>query len=141
MIVYFDTSAYVPLLIAEASSAAVRELWDLADGVCSSDILRVEASAALGRAARLGRLDERSAPWFARRISEDMERFTLISVDKEIVHAASAAAWTTGLRAYDLVHFATAMALTGDDLVAASGDKELLAAWSDAGLTVIDTAP
>lgn len=137
MIVYFDTSAYVPLLVSEPASPAVRELWDMADRVCSSEILQVEACAALARAIRMGRL-ETPATWFARRIDDDMSAFELMSVDERVVALASQKSWDTGSRAYDLIHFVSALMLAGDDLVAASGDKELLSAWAEAGLTVID---
>lgn len=138
MIVYFDTSAYVPLLVSEPASPAVRELWDMADRVCSSEILQVEACAALARAIRMGRLETPAASWFARRIDDDMRAFELMSVDEHVVALASQKSWDTGLRAYDLIHFVSALMLAGDDLVAASRDKELLSAWAEAGLTVID---
>ncbi len=44
-----------------------------------------------------------------------------------------------GLRGYDAVHCAAALWVAGPDLVAATGDPELLSAWRDDGLSVVDT--
>jgi uncharacterized protein len=53
--------------------------------------------------------------------------------------SSSAAAHRHGLRGYDAVHCAAALAVTEDDVVAASGDRDLLAAWRADGLAVVDT--
>lgn len=55
MIGYLDTSAFVPLLIDEPTSAACRRFWDDADEVVSSRPRYVETAAALAQARRLGR--------------------------------------------------------------------------------------
>ena len=60
MIVYLDTSALVPLLVAEGSSPAGRRLWDEADVVVSSRPLYMEAAAALAQARRLDRMTARA---------------------------------------------------------------------------------
>ena len=59
MIAYFDTSAVVPLLIAEPGSARATSLWDGADRVVSVRLLYPETRAALAQAERLGRLTAR----------------------------------------------------------------------------------
>jgi uncharacterized protein len=43
------------------------------------------------------------------------------------------------LRGYDATHCAAALAVLDSDLVAASGDKRLLAAWQQEGVAVRDT--
>jgi predicted nucleic acid-binding protein len=50
---YLDTSALVPLLIAEPTSAACRRFWDDADTVVFSRLLYVETAAALAQARRM----------------------------------------------------------------------------------------
>jgi hypothetical protein len=45
---YLDTSAFVPLLIAEPTTAC-RRFWDAAAAVVSSRLLHVETAAALSR--------------------------------------------------------------------------------------------
>ena len=59
MIAYIDTSAVVPLLIAEPGSARAATLWDGADRVVSVRLLYPETRAALAQAERLGRLTAR----------------------------------------------------------------------------------
>ena len=44
MIVYFDTSAFVPLLVIEPGTSLARELWDSADEVVTTRLLYVEAA-------------------------------------------------------------------------------------------------
>jgi uncharacterized protein len=56
---YLDTSAFVPLLVAEPGSPACRRFWDDADTVVSCRLLYVEAAAALAQAQRMARLDAR----------------------------------------------------------------------------------
>ena len=45
-----------------------------------------------------------------------------------------------GLRAYGAVHCAAAALLDEPDLVAASGDRRLLAAWRELGVATYDAA-
>ena len=56
MIVYFDTSAFVPLLVSEPGTPVCWQLWRQADAVVSSRLLYVESAAALAQALRLGRI-------------------------------------------------------------------------------------
>lgn len=64
---------------------------------------------------------------------------TVVPADETRLRAASAAARRHGLRGYDAVHCAAALAVADADLVAATGDVELLAAWRHEGLSVVDT--
>ena len=139
MIVYLDTSALVPLLVTEPSSSRCRRLWDDADVVLCSAVGHVEASAALARTARAGRLPRSSRDAALHLLDELWSDVTVVPADEPRLRAASAAALRHGLRGYDAVHCAAALAVADDDLVAASGDQELLGAWRDDGLTVADT--
>jgi len=60
VIVYLDTSALFPLLVAEPSSTRYSRLWNDATRVVSTRLLYPEACAALARAERMGRLTRRS---------------------------------------------------------------------------------
>jgi len=55
---YLDTSAFVPLLVAEPGSPACRRFWDDADAVVSCRLLYVETATALAQAPRMARLDK-----------------------------------------------------------------------------------
>ena len=60
-------------------------------------------------------------------------------MDATLVTRASRLARHLPLRGYDAVHAAAAEAIADPDVVAASGDRRLLAAWLRLGLDVIDT--
>jgi predicted nucleic acid-binding protein len=62
----------------------------------------------------------------------------VIEVDDGLVRVAADLAHRFGLRVYDAVHCAAAALLDGPDLVAASGDKRLLAAWRELGVATFD---
>jgi predicted nucleic acid-binding protein len=136
---YLDTSALVPLLVSEASSARCRQLWDSADLVLCTAVGHVEASAALARARRAGLLAVEAAAAAVQLLDDVWDDVTVVPADEARLRAASAAAHRHGLRGYDAVHCAAALAVADDELVAASGDQELLAAWRSDGLAVVDT--
>lgn len=58
MICYFDTSAFVALIVAEPGTQLATRLWQEADRVVTCELLYVEAAAALAQARRLERLEE-----------------------------------------------------------------------------------
>jgi len=63
MNVYLDTSAIVPLVIHEVTSARATLLWERADRCASSVLADVETQAALAQARRQGRLTMTNWPW------------------------------------------------------------------------------
>ncbi len=134
MIAYFDTSALIPLLVAEPGSDAAGELWDHALRVVSVRLARVEARAALGQAVRTGRLTKATARRLVTELDGLLAQLDLVEIDEALVHAAADLADTHGLRAYDAVHLAGALTLEADELVVVAGDQALLAAAHDAGL-------
>ena len=139
MILYLDTSALVPLLVTEASSARCRSLWDAADLVVCSAVGHVEASAALARAQRSGRLSPDLTPDAVALLEVLWSDIAAMPADEQNLRAASAAALRHGLRGFDAVHCAAAQAIADPGLVAASGDQGLLAAWRAEELQVVDT--
>ena len=98
-----------------------------------------EAAAALARASRLGRLTTDAHDGALAELESVWAQMDVLDVDDDLVRTAGALARTHALRGYDAVHCAAALSLAADDLVAASGDSELLAAWRDDGLAVVDT--
>lgn len=139
MNLYLDTSALVPLLVTEASSRRCRQLWDDADVVLCTAIGHVEATAALARTERAGFLSPVARAAAAQLLEQLWTDVTVVPADEPRLRAASAAALRHGLRGYDAVHCAAALAVAGSDLVVATGDLELLAAWREEGLSVVDT--
>ena len=134
MIVYFDTSAFVPLLVAEAGSPSARELWDSADDVVSTRLLYVEAAAALARARRMGRITDTNQRAALNSLDDLWRDFRVIEVDETIARRAAELADRQALRGYDAVHCASAERIDAPDLVVASGDKDVLTACTELGL-------
>jgi uncharacterized protein len=136
---YLDTSALVPLLVDEPASPACRRFWDDADVVVSSRLLYVETAAALAEARRLGRLTEREHRKVRRRLDQMRAEVDVIELDEQVAARATDLAHLLSLRGYDAVHCASAEQLDDDDVVAASGDQQLLTAWLQLGMAIYDT--
>ncbi len=141
MICYLDTSALVPLLVVEPGTPGARELWDLAAGVASCQLVYVETAAALAQAQRMGRLDATAHDTAAKLLDRLYDDLDIVVIDDHLVRRAAALARRFALRGYDAVHCAAAERLAAPDLVAASGDRRLLGAWQGLGIATADTSP
>jgi uncharacterized protein len=139
LILYVDTSAFVPLLIGERTSDLCGQLWDGADRVVATRLLYVEAAAALSMAERLGRILARQHKQGYASLSELWDEVDIIELDAELMTSAGEMSHKHRLRGYDAVHCAAAATVGDGDLVAAGGDLDLLTAWRAEGLAVIDT--
>lgn len=139
MIGYLDTSALVPLLIGEPSSASCRRFWNDADEVVSSRLLYVETTAALAQARRMGRLTDHEHHASLRLLDRLWSEVDVAEVDEPVVARAAALTRELALRGYDAMHAASAEQLNDDGVVAASGDQRLLAAWAALGIATFDT--
>lgn len=140
MIVYVDTSALVPLLIDEPTSDACGELWDSADAITTTRLAYVEAVAALAMAERMGRISTREVSDGRAVLDELWPVVNVAELDDDLMARAAELALVHGLRGYDATHCAAAVVAGDSDLVAASGDQRLLAAWRSEGIAVRDTA-
>lgn len=138
MIVYFDTSALVPLLIDEPASSNCETVWDEADDVVSVRIAYVEAAAAIAQARRLDRLTRSQQRAALRLLDETWDQFQLVDIDEPLVRRAAVLADLHSLRGYDATHCAGAESVNDADVVAASGDRQLLAAWRALGMNTLD---
>lgn len=138
MIAYFDTSALIPLLVDEPASSICERLWDDAEDVVSVRIAYVEAAAAIAQARRLERLTRSQQRDALRLLDETWDQFQLVDVDEPLVHRAGALADLHSLRGYDATHCAGAESINDSDVVAASGDRQLLAAWRALGMNTLD---
>jgi len=136
VIAYFDTSALVPLLVAEVGSADAASLWDGADRVVSVRLLYPEARAALAHAKRLGRLSPRQLRGAVSGLDTRWGELDLVEIDEQLAFRAGALADAHGLRGYDAVHLAAAVRVHDASLVLVAGDRALLAAASSEGMAV-----
>ncbi len=140
MIAYLDTSALVPLLVAEPTSERCRRVWDRSEAVLTVELSYVEASAALARAQRIGRLTAVQHGEALRRWDDLWDQVVALPVETTLVRAAAGLAAVHGLRGYDAVHCAAALRHADSEVVATAGDRSLLDAWRAAGLAVVDTS-
>jgi len=77
---YFDTSAVVPLVIAEPSSARCTQIWQACDVRISSVVLVVEVHAALAQAQRLGWLTKPQHREALQLLAARLEELDLLTV-------------------------------------------------------------
>lgn len=140
MIVYFDTSAVVPLLIEESGSATAVALWDSADRVVSVRLLYAEARAAVAQAERTGRVTPFDGNALVDGIDTLYTQLDLMEIDDWLVRRAGDLAQEFGLRGYDAVHLAGAERLDDAEVVLAAGGTALLEAAVELGLNVSRTS-
>ncbi|WP_152366150.1 type II toxin-antitoxin system VapC family toxin [Microlunatus speluncae] len=138
MIGYLDTSAFVPLVVAEPTSGLCGRFWDDADSVVSCRLTYPETAAALAQAQRMGRLTEPGLDASLRLVAELWREIEVVEVDQVLVERAAILARRFQLRGYDAVHCASAEQIDDNDVVAAAGDGKLISAWRELGLMTFD---
>jgi uncharacterized protein len=134
LIAFLDTSLLVPLLVEEPSTTACRQVWDAADDVAVSQLGYFEAAAVLAQARSLHRLSARSQRAALTGLGELLSQVYVVDVDQPLVERAAELADEFALRGYDAVQCASAEAIQDDQLIAASSDRLLLAAWHQLGI-------
>ena len=87
MIAYFDTSAVIPPVIGEPSSATCARMWNEATRSVSVRLLYPEARAALARAERMGRINERQHETAVAALDAEL---VLVTGDTDLAGAARA---------------------------------------------------
>jgi uncharacterized protein len=138
VIAYFDTSAVVPLLIAEPGSARAATLWDRADRVVSVRLIYPEARAALAQAQRLGRITARQLRDAVTAFDALFDEIDLVEVDDALARRAGDLAEVRQLRGYDAVHLAAADRVRDPNVVVIAGDGTLLGAAVAEGMAVAE---
>ena len=137
---YLDSSALAKRYVAEPGSEDVVTLMAEAAAVATSLVTRAEVAAALASAVRSGRVDEEDARRAHRKFLGEWPDFGRVPVTDELIERADVSAWDHGLRGYDAVHLAAALACAdmiaalGADVVLATFDRQLREAAGRAGL-------
>ena len=127
MITYVDTSVLLKLLVDdETGMDAAQRLWLESDFVVCAEIGYAEARAALATARRSGRLDADGLSIAKAELSKLWAQVDVIPVTTALVLGAGDLAEVEGLRGYDAVHLAAALAVQAT--VVATADAQLLAA-------------
>ena len=139
-IVYFDSSAFVKLLVDEDGSDLAAQLWDAADAVVSSRLAYPEVQAALAAAARTGRLGASAESDAERGWADFWAATRAVELSERIAESAGDLAKRWALRGVDAVHLASALALGKNDIVLAAWDVRLAAGAMAAGLRVVPGA-
>ncbi|GAB2454138.1 hypothetical protein GCM10027062_38220 [Nocardioides hungaricus] len=139
MIVYLDSSAIVPILVDEPSTETCHRIWDDADRRTSSRLAYVEVAAALATAERQERISASEYDQAWTNFGAIWPDVDVVDLTPELAGSAAVIARSVSLRGYDAVHCASAVELDDVELVAATGDARLLAAWRELGVSVIDT--
>jgi hypothetical protein len=99
----------------------------------------VETAAALAQARRIDRITARTHRAAVRLLDQLWGQLDIVEVDQQLVAEAASLALRFGLAGYDAVHCASARQLDDRELVAATGDRQLLQAWTALGLATYDT--
>lgn len=140
MIGYFDTSAVIPLLIGEPSSATCTRVWNEANRSISVRLLYPEARAALARAERMGRITKRQLESAVAELEAIVSEIDHVAITAELARHAGHLAQAHQLHGYDAVHLAAALAALDAELVLVTGDNDLAGAARSLGLPVALTS-
>jgi predicted nucleic acid-binding protein len=125
LIAYFDTSAIVPLVINEPKSITAQRLWTEAERLVSVRLVYPEARAALAQGQRMGRIGPRELRAAVDSLAELVDQIDIMGLTAELARDAGALAEVRGLRGYDAVHLAAALALRDAELVVVAADRAL----------------
>jgi predicted nucleic acid-binding protein len=133
---YFDTSAFLKLLVSEVGSATALHAWQAALYVATASVLYAEARAGLAAAHRAGRLTPRAHASSKRDLWRYWADLDVMVADEPLCERAGDLAERERLRGYDAVHLVAALEYGADLLVC--GDGDLLEAALNSGLGVVD---
>jgi hypothetical protein len=137
-LVYFDSSAFVKLLVEEDGSVLAAELWDGCDAAVSSRLAYPEVRSALAAASRNHDLDARDLVSAQRTWEEYWAATRPVELTKSVARLAGQLASDHALRGADAVHLASALATQDPDLIVAVWDRRLHAG---ARATQLSVAP
>lgn len=134
MITYVDTSTLLKLIIDENGSERAMAIWATADVLASVNLIVVEARAALAAAKRVRRLSDAQHRCAVAELEALVSDLHIVPVTDELVASAAELADDEGLRGYDAVHLAVALAV--EATVLSSADSALCAAAARRGLHI-----
>jgi len=136
MIAYFDTSAFIKLLIAEKGSDEAARYWQTVDHVASCELLLIESTSALVQAHKAKRISSATYVSALKLLDDLYQRMNIVGISTEIIASACLLSKTEQLRSADAIHLAAAQ--TFNSQVFIGSDKELCLAASRQGMTVLN---
>ena len=135
-LVYFDSSAFVKLVVEEAGTDLAAQLWDGCDAALSSRLAYPEVRAALAAAARNHDLSEEDLATARRGWNGYWRATRPVELTRAVERRAGELTDRHALRGTDAVHLASALALDTSDLVVAVWDRRLHTGARAEGLAV-----
>lgn len=133
-IVYFDSSAFVKLLVEEEGSEIAAALWDGCDAAVSSRLAYPEVRAALAAAGRANRLDPADQQ-YAEAAWEDYWAATrTVELSEQVTAHAGQLAGQYALRGADAIHLASLLAVGAAETLFAVWDRRLRTGAQTAGV-------
>ncbi|MQA13574.1 MAG: PIN domain-containing protein [Pseudonocardiaceae bacterium] len=137
-IVYFDSSAFVKLVVEEEGSDLTAALWDGCDAAVSSRLAYPEVRAALAAAGRAHRLDLDSQRQAEAAWEEFWAATRAVELTETISSHAGQLAGEHALWGADSIHLASVLAIGSADTLLAVWDQRLR---SGAEMVDVQTAP
>lgn len=134
---FWDSSAFVKLLVDEAGSECAERLWNDPSPAAASRLVVPEVGAALAAARRGGRLTDASRARALREWRRFEAEIDFFELTPEVASGAADLAGAHQLSGADAVHLATVLALRDQDLVVATWDRRLATAAAAEGLAVV----
>jgi predicted nucleic acid-binding protein len=132
-IVYFDSSAFVKLVVDEEGSDLAAILWDGRDAAVSSRLAYPEVRAALAAAGRAQRLDAADQSRAEAAWEEYWAATRTVELTPAVTAHAGALAGRHALRGADAVHLASVLAMGTGQALFAVWDQRLRAGARSVG--------
>jgi predicted nucleic acid-binding protein len=137
VIAYLDASALVKRYLLERGSRETIALTAESEMIATSIISRAEVAAGFAKAVRTGLVTQERGRRAQRSFAADWPDLVRMPVTEAVVERAETLAWDHGLRGYDAVQFASALAWqesVGMEVLLATFDQQLWEAAPKAGL-------
>jgi len=138
-IVYFDSSAFVKLLVEEMGSDLAAALWNSCDAAISSSLAYPEVRAALAAAGRAHRLDGAALQRAESLWETFWEATRPINLTEALAIRAGELASRHSFRGADAVHLASLLTIDPTRVVFAVWDKQLRGSAVAAGVRIAPT--
>lgn len=139
-IVYFDSSAFVKLVVEEEGSDLAASLWDGCDAAVSSRLAFPEVRAALAAAGRLRRLTPAQQSRAEVAWDDFWAATRAVELTQQVTTHAGQLAGQHALRGADAVHLASLLAVGAADTILAVWDQRLRAGAQAAGVQLAPAA-
>lgn len=137
MIVYFDSSALVKLVVEEPDSDQAARLWSRSQLAISSRLAYPEVRSALAAAARDHRLSPSDLDTSVRAWDRIWASMKQIELSVRVERHAGDLVDPHALSGADAVHLASALTVDGTGLLFAAWDRRLRAGAEATGLAVV----